>query len=347
MGRFATRARRPRRWVAVGLALTAIMGSACSGGGGSKPSPSTSSAASSSSTVTSPPPQPAAPAVNPLTGLRPSSNAVVAVKIEDTADARPQIGLNQADIVYIEQVEGGLTRLVAVFDTHLPATVGPVRSTRNDDPEILAQYGPIIYVASGGSRVEYQPLDRSKLRAVINDRGGPGFKRAPNRPIPHNLFADLAYIAAKVHGPRATSIGLAWSARITNPSSAGTLVSTRVGATPVQFRWSAATHRYVRYFDGRPDRLANGQPVSTPNVIVQFVAGHAFPADIDSAGNPAWYQHTVGTGQVIVFRDGRRIAGRWSRPHASDGTRLVDAHGKPITLALGGAWFVLVNNSTR
>lgn len=289
---------------------------------------------------------PPAATVNPLTGLKPSSNKVVAVKVDDTAGARPQVGLNQADIVYIVQVEGGLTRLVAVFNSQLPTRVGPVRSTRNDDPQILQQYGPIIYVASGGDHVEYRPLDRSNLRAVINDRGGPGFTRDPNRPVPLNLFSNLATVAKKVHGPTATSIGLHWSTKITNPSSTGTIVNTRVGGTPVVFRWSRATHRYVRYFSGHVDRLANRQPVSTPNVIVQFVRGHVFREDIDPAGNPAWFQHTVGSGRVVVFRAGQRVEGTWKRPRGTDGTQLVDQHGKPITLTPGGAWFVLVNRGT-
>ncbi len=254
--------------------------------------------------------------------------------------------MNQADIVYVEQVEGGLTRLLAVFDTHLPSSVGPVRSTRNDDPEIVAQYGPVVYVASGGSRTEYRPMDRSNLHTVINDRGGPGFRRDANRPIPHNLFSDLSYVARTVKGPKASSIGLTWSSRITNPATAGVTVSTTVGATPVAFEWSAAAHHYIRYYQGHPDRLSNGQPVGTANVIVQFVAGNSFPADIDPAGNPAWYQHTVGGGRVVVFRNGRRIEGRWGRPHFGSGTRLVDLNGRPIALAPGGAWFVLVNNGT-
>jgi hypothetical protein len=307
------------------------------------PPPPTSSSPAPKPT---PKPKPKPPAVNPLNGLRPSRNEVIAVKIEDTAEARPQVGLNLADIVYIEQVEGGLTRLVAVFDSTLPTRVGPVRSTRNDDPEIMAQYGPVIYVASGGSPEEYKPLRRSNLHAVINDHGGPGFSRDPNRPIPHNLFADLAYIAKKVRGPQARSIGLQWSWKITNPSGPGQLVSTTVGGTPVVFRWDGREHRYIRYFYGRPDVLSSGRPVSTRNVIVQFVHGHVFPADIDPAGNPAWYQSTVGSGRVVVFRDGRRIAGHWRRASPTDGTSLVDGRGKPITLAPGGAWFVLVNDGT-
>lgn len=333
--------------------VIALVAALLSGGGSrpvarvrSAPPPVPSTPATSSSPKHKPKPKPKPPAINPLTGLKPSRHKVIAVKIDDTAGARPQVGLDRADIVYIEQVEGGLTRLVAIFNSHLPDRVGPVRSTRNDDPQIVAQYGPIIYVCSGGDHIEYRPLNRSKLHAVVNDRGGPGFSRSGNRPIPLNLFANLNRISKKVKGPRAKSIGLHWSSKVTNPSRRGTVVRTHVGGTPVVFHYNRHTNKYVRYFDGHVDRLGDGHPASTRNVVVQFVHGHPFRADIDPAGNPGWYQRTMGSGHVVVFRNGRRIAGRWSRPRAANGTKLVDKHGKPISLARGGAWFVLVNDGT-
>lgn len=346
----ARKTRSVRRITFGALAASAMVLSACGGSSKPKPSqtssPSTSSPSSSVSSSTTPPKKPAPAAINPFTGGKPSPNPVVAVKVEDTQEARPQVGLNLADIVYIEQVEGGLTRLIAIFDTHLPSTVGPVRSTRNDDPEIMQQYGGVIYVASGGSKREYIPLDASNLRQVIDDRGGPGFSRNDNRFAPHNLFADLALIAKVKKGPKAKSIGLVWSTKIVNPTAPGTVVNTEVGGTPVVFRWNSSEHRYDRYVGGSPDRLANGHDISTPNVIVQFVKGNVYALDIDPAGNPAWYQHTVGSGKVVVFRNGKRIVGTWNRKYAFQPTHLVDAHGAPIALAPGGAWFVLVNTGT-
>jgi hypothetical protein len=133
----------------------------------------------------------------------------VAAKIDDTA-AGPQAGVDLADVVYVEQAEGGLARLLAVFDTTLPR-VEPVRSTRPSDPELALQYGPIDYVASGGAPSELLAMDRSPLRSDINDRGGPGFVRDPDRLAPYNLVADLAAVAARLHGPKAKDIGLVWS----------------------------------------------------------------------------------------------------------------------------------------
>lgn len=290
---------------------------------------------------------PSGPPINPLTGGAPSPNSVVAVKIDDTASGLPQVGVNAADIVYVEQVEGGLTRLLAVFDTTLPRKVEPVRSTRVGDPDLALQFGHIVYVASGGSLGELKPLDASHLRTAIGDRGAAGFARDPHRPMPFNLTADLAAIGARLKGPKAKDIGLTWSPRLTNVGAhvAGSL-RTKVGATPVGFDWDAKSHRYVRVIDGHWQRAVGGALVATPNVIVQYCQITTFLGDIDQSGSPAKVTHTVGQGKVVVFRSGRRIDGTWKRASVDDGTHLTDANGRPIPLTPGGAWFLLVADGT-
>lgn len=332
-----------RALTAASMSVCVVALAACGTSHDAKPS-----APASASTATSLPPvvNPPLPAINPLTGGRPSHNPVVAVKIDDTGSGRPQVGIDAADIVYIEQVEGGLTRLLAVYDTKLP-TVEAVRSTRLGDPDLAMQFGPIVYVASGGAKSGLTALDASALRASINDRGGPGFSRDPNRPVPYNLTADLAAIAAKLKGPQAKSIGLTWSPHVTNAGSRpATALQTRVGGTPVAFTWNATLHRYVRMIGGEAQQAADGKTIATPNVVVQFCAVTTNRADIDQAGSPAKVTHTIGTGKVAVFRDGRRIDGTWTRPALQTGTHLKDTQGRPITLAPGGAWFVLVATGT-
>jgi hypothetical protein len=327
------------------VAAMAVSLSAC-GGSGKKKTPSPTSTASvttpapSSSSAT--PPAPAVKAINPFTGLAANAHKVVAVKIDDTGNGRPQVNVDKADIVYIEEVEGGLTRLLAVYNTVLP-TVEAVRSTRAADPEILAQYGPIAYVASGGSHNPLAVLDRSNLRTSINDRGGPGIQRDCSRPAPYNLRANLATIAAKLKGATAKNIGLTFSPTIPNrPFGTGTSLRTQVGGTPVQFNWNSRTHRYVRLIGGVVQHTAAGTTIATPNVIVQFCKVTVYNKDRDVLGNPNMYTHTVGTGKVMVYRDGKRISGTWSRPDAKAGTTLKDRNGKAIPLAPGGAWVVLV-----
>ena len=110
-------------------------------------------------------------AVNPFTGIGPVPKPpTIAVKIDDTPPGRPQVGIDQADIVYIEAVEGGLTRLAAIFGTHKPKAVGYVRSTRPSDPDLLLQYGKITEAASGGGHDSLPLLHRSGITGWINDR---------------------------------------------------------------------------------------------------------------------------------------------------------------------------------
>ena len=319
--------------VAASLALTAACTSSSKSANSSSPAPASSAAA--------PPPK------SPLTGLAASNNPVIAVKIEDTALGRPQVGVDKADIVYIEQVEGGLTRLIAFFNSKLPHAVEPVRSVRPSDPELAEQFGNIILVASGGSRAGIAPLLRSPLKKVINDRGGPGFNRDPNRQAPENLRADLTTIAKAVHGPKAKSIGLTWSTKLTGPSKPGTVIRTKIGNTDVGFQWQAKLHRYARIIDGAVQKTASGTVINTPNVVVQFCQITEYSADRDVLGNPAQFTKTVGQGKAVVFRNGRRIDGTWSRPSAQDGTTLKSTNGRPIALSPGGAWFVLVATNAQ
>jgi hypothetical protein len=141
-------------------------------------------------------------------------------------------------------------------------------------------------------------------------------------------------------GPGPKDIGLVWSRTLPHGTSPGTKVRTKVGNTPVEFDWSPKLHRYVRLIGGVVQHTANGHVISTPNVIVQFCRSTVYRKDIDTAGNPAQWTHTLGSGHVVVFRDGWRIDGTWSREAVKDGTTLRDTHGQPIALAPGGAWFV-------
>jgi len=340
---------RTGRAIAASLAVGLLLTTAACGGDSKKadpstPAPSTPSSSSAPSTTAAPKPKP----VNPLTGGAVSKHGVVAVKIDDTGNGRPQRNIDKADVVYIEQVEGGLTRLLAVYDSSLP-TVEAVRSTRAGDPEVLAQYGPIGYVASGGSRNPLAVLDKSPLKSSIGDRGGPGISRDPNRPVPYNEVANLAVVAKAVKAPRAKNVGFSWS-----PSTAGlkgapaaTRIRTVVGGTPVEFRYKAKTHRYYRYINGTLQKTAAGKAISTPNVIVQFCKVVPYYKDRDVLGNPNAFTYTVGKGSVAVFRDGHRVNGTWSRAKASAPTTFRSTAGKAIALRPGGVWVVLTKKGNH
>lgn len=328
--------------------VAAVATSLAACGGNSKKDKPTSTppttAAPTTSTV-APSPTPEAPAaINPFTGGKPSGHRVVSVKIDDTANGRPQLGIDKADIVYIEQVEGGLTRLLAVFNSSLP-TVEAVRSVRASDTGILAQYGPIAYVASGGAPYPMQVLDRSNLITFVNDRGAVGFQRDSNRPAPYNLTSNLAQVASVAKGSRPKAIGFTWKRYSVSKLAklpAGLSVQTVVGGTGVRFDWDRTVHQYVRVIDGVRQRTADNKAIATPNVIVQFCDVTPDPRDVDVVGNVSMHTHTVGKGRVVVYRNGHKIEGTWTRSKAGNGTHLWGKNGKVIDLEPGGAWVVLV-----
>ncbi|PZS12770.1 MAG: hypothetical protein DLM57_18240 [Pseudonocardiales bacterium] len=345
-----TRSTRVLRISCAALSVTCLLGVAACSGGHHKKAVSSSAVNPTAKKSVAPQPQPKpAPkplAFDPLVGGKQTSGSVVAVKIDDTANGRPQVGIDKADIVYIEQVEGGLTRTIAVFHSRKPVPVGPVRSVRANDPELLTQYGRIAFVASGGGGDSLPALDNSVLRADINDRGGPGFFRDDNRPVPYNLMLDMTKLPP-TFGAGAQSIGFTWSA--SKSGLKGTPIAaqlhTMVGGTPVQFIWSSGLHRFVRVIDGAVQRAADGATIATPNVIVQFCKGHVNPHDVDQAGNPGFFTESIGSGRVAVYRDGHRVDGSWSRKSAASGTALKDKYGRAIPLAPGGAWVVLVDTA--
>ncbi|HEU5007138.1 MAG TPA: DUF3048 C-terminal domain-containing protein [Jatrophihabitantaceae bacterium] len=346
---------------AIGLACAALATAglaACSGG--SKPSSTPTTAVPTTSmstpvTSSSAPAQPAA--VNPFTGEGPvPKSPTVIVKIDDTAAGRPQVGIDKADIVYVEAVEGGLTRLAAVFGSAKPTTVGYVRSTRPSDPDLFLQFGKITEAYSGGAHDSLPRVRRSGITSWSNDAGAAYYSRQ-SHPGDHgyiNLVLNVRKVAEHVKTPRPKSIG--WTF---NPSLAGLSttpapkISTTVSGsyapgagTPVTFRWSARLKKYVRYINGTPQKAADGKPIAATNVIVQYCKVVSHPQDTDIAGNPSQFTYSVGSGKVLVFRQGRRIDGTWSRPKQSAGTTLRTSAGKPLPLNPGNTWVVLATRGT-
>ena len=292
--------------------------------------------------------KPAAPPINPLTGGKPVAGPVIAVKIDDTGPGRPQIAIDKADVVYIELAEGGLDRLIAVYDTNLP-TVGYVRSIRLTDPDLLLQYGKITLAASGGSGRTRRHLKASGLPSYLMDGKHPYFQRRSHADDHGyiNVLLDLAKVAKVIKRVRARNVGFVW--KLSPPGLSArpraTSIQTRVGSQGVSFAYDARTRRYVRKIGGVIQHAADGKPVSTPNVIVQECKITATTA-LDPVGAHQQFTRTIGSGVVHVYRSGRVYAGTWSRRSANAPTVFRDAKGVQIPLAPGGVWVALVKTRT-
>jgi hypothetical protein len=289
---------------------------------------------------------------NPYTGIGPvPSRPVVSVKIDDTAPGRPQINIDKADIVYIEAVEGVLTRLAAIFGTNKP-TVGYVRSTRPSDPDLLLQFGKLTAVYSGGSHDSIPRIHRSGIRSWSND-GGAGFFARVNNPDGLgyiNLVIHLGKVAKNTKTTPPRPMGWTFDPSLKGlPTKKATDIRTEVTGsyshgTPVEFRYDPKLHKYVRYIDGVRQVESDGKPVAATNVIVQSCIVKNHPQDVDVLGNPSQFTVTTGHGNVAVFRQGKRIDGTWSRHSIHHGTVLHTKGGKRLPLHPGNTWVVLVRN---
>jgi hypothetical protein len=136
---------------------------------------------------------------NVLSGREGMNGPVLAVKVDDTNAAHPQIGLEDADVIYIEQVEGGLTRLAAIFSSVIPERVGPVRSARISDIDILSQYGRVVFAYSGAQKKLLPVIDAANLQNLGAQAQPPSiYTTDPNRVPPFAMVLRADLLMAKV-----------------------------------------------------------------------------------------------------------------------------------------------------
>ncbi|MBP2708081.1 DUF3048 domain-containing protein [Microbispora sp. RL4-1S] len=320
------------------LALgAALAGAACSsdGDGGAPRAQGEASPAEVSPSPTPPPDYPFTG--RPSAGRRP----VLAVKIENTSAGKPQMGLRSADIVYVEQVEGGLTRIMAIFSSKLPAQVGPVRSARISDLHILPQFGKPA-LAYSGVQTKMIPFVQKAPLYDVSDSSTPGaYTRVPGRVAPYNLFASPRKLLA--HAPQASKaadIGFEFSDEPPAGGVAKKSVTVRYPAARFTFTWSETQKRWLVTQDGVPDKAAEGGQQGAPTIVVQWVKTDRSEFH-DFHGSYTPLVHSVGKGTGVVLRDGKAYPMRWSRPSEKEGTTYTGADGKPLAFARGQVWVVL------
>ena len=295
---------------------------------------------------------PARQLVSPFTGepVR-SLGPVLAVKIDNIVNARPQTGLAQADIVYVLPVEGGLSRFCAIFSSHLPPVVGPVRSARDDDLQLLRQFGRPAFAYSGAQPQLLPVVERARIVDLYAGRVG-GYYRDDLRVAPYNLYARTSQLLAEAHGAStARDIGF----RFGPAPAGGTVTAARSVSYPAAsftFRWSAGQGRWLVWMDGAPalsgpaiggtaGGAATERQLGAPTVVIQYT--RVGSSRFREWGGPAPYAYSTGAGRAVVLRDGKAWQVHWSRPHGSDGTTFTTASGQRMTFARGPVWVVLAH----
>jgi hypothetical protein len=284
------------------------------------------------------PPSPTCPLTGEAARGGVPARPVLAVKVENLPEARPQAGLQSADIVYEEPVEGGITRFIAVFQCHQVDRVGPVRSARTADPDVLAQFGIPVLAYSGAAPNVERDVQASDLVPIDETAGGVAFARDPNRASPHNLYVgtEAVYRVAKA-GHQAPAPVFRYSAELQGKARRVSTIHLpfHVSYADVYWSWSRRLGAWTRSHGAEPHLDEAGVPISATNVVVQVV-----PAIVPSGGLTPHLDLT-GSGRAYVFRDGRMIVGRWERDALSDITRFVTKDGQEIALAPGRTWVEL------
>ncbi|HVB43850.1 MAG TPA: DUF3048 domain-containing protein [Streptosporangiaceae bacterium] len=258
-------------------------------------------------------------------------------KIDNVADARPPTGLKWADIVYLLPVDAGLSRIFAVFSSHFPPVVGPVRSAREEDIKLLRQFGRPAFAFSGAQPNLLPHVEHARIIDLYAGRVG-GYFRSSARFAPHNLYADTRVLLREAkHASLARDIGFRFG-----PAPAGgkraTSYNVTYPAASFSFRWSPARHRWLAGMDGTAAYDTDGGRLGGATIVIQYV--RVTTSVFRELGVRPPYVNAVGHGTAVVLRDGREYRVHWSRPRADGGTTFTLPDGARMPFAKGQVWVV-------
>ncbi|HEU5001320.1 MAG TPA: DUF3048 domain-containing protein [Actinomycetota bacterium] len=334
-------------------------------------SPTPSPAESSEAAPTAPSP------TCPLTGQPAPSGVpnrpVYAVKVpNDTAQARGfQTGLNSADIVYEEPVEGGITRFIALYQCRDAARIEPIRSARFVDLDVLQQYGKVLFGHAGGIAQVISDVSAAAASGRLIDANYSGtpyqgdYHRDTSRAEPDNLYTSTAeiyktagttgsapapvftFFSATSTVTATASAAAGVSATVEPGSGAGSVVTVPFSAPAYNptWTWNAGQGVYLRSYGSSPHKLTDGSQIQAANIVIQLVSVTPSQYAEDITGTKENLVGTVGTGKAVVCRLGACVTGTWSRPALSSVTQYLDPSGAQIPLQPGSTWVELEPNT--
>lgn len=347
-----------RRWSTAvrgtAAALAALLGLAgCGLGSPEEPVPTpTTTVEAPVQSDRSGPPKPDEPVVWPLTGVetkKVGQRPAVSVKVENAREARPQRGLVEADIVWEEVVEGGITRFVATYHSDIPAVVEPVRSVRPMDPAIVAPLDGIL-AFSGGQGPFIAAVERAGTQTIIMDDGDGGFSRDPGRAAPHNVIGRISSFIEQSDGKRtipppaqfeyAREVGEGSAPREGTPTRVVAVQLSHVQRTV--WTWDRAHKRYLRSEGSAASIAADGRRHAARNVLV-LSTEVVNTKWVDPAGAPVPEHRLAGrSGNGTLASMGHSVTVRWSKESLSSPIVIKTRDGKEAELDPGNTWIELV-----
>ena len=283
---------------------------------------------------------------SPLSGLPGGEGKpVVMVKYGNSRPDRPHYNLNQADLFYVEEVEWGLTRIAAMFNSKFPSVVGPTRSARISDLELLEQFATPGLAYSGANDVLLKAIRKSQSISLSPSDRSTFYYRNLSKAAPHNQLLRLSTMMAKETKVGAVKdVGLTFNA---TPATGGTKT------TSFQASWSSSRvsgtwtgKNWIVSFDGSLHRDAVNKGFLTPKTVVMQYVERKETKFGDKFGGKTPLLKSVGAGRAIVLRNGQSFDGTWSRPTNTSGTTFLFA-GAQIPFDVGQVMIVLVDGGAK
>ena len=286
-------------------------------------------------------------ATSVLSGREGVDGQVLAVKIDDTNAAHPQIGLEDAEVVYIEQVEGGLTRLAAIFSTVIPQRVGPVRSARISDIDILRQYGRVAFAYSGAQRKLLSVIKGANLEDLGAQHESPTiYTTDPQRISPYAMVIRADLLLRKIKEKNlvvdsAKNVGFVFG-ELQEGGKALNKVVMRWPAATYSAEWSDKDSRWHLSHNGKLNLADSGVVLGPTTLVIQIV--RIVPSEYsDKLGGITPLSETVGTGKAYVLRNGEVFTTIWNRATPDSGTTFTFSDGSVMNFAPGQIWVALTD----
>jgi len=289
-------------------------------------------------------------AKNFFTGLAGENKQILVVKIDDTNAAHPQIGVEDADLVYVEQVEGGLTRLAAIYTSKLPPLIGPIRSARISDIELLAQFGRVGFAYSGAQSKMRPVIAEANLENLSAERNPPSiYGKDPNRigPVDMILKPDLLLERAnanpKIRIETATASIFAFGDAPKGETNTA-IAKIKWPSAKYELRWDSANEKWLIYFNEKPNMAANGEHLYADTAIIQIVS--ITPSIYgDKFGEITPFSKTTGSGKAVMLRDGFSYQISWQRNLETDVTTWKSEDGGVANFKPGRTWIFLTDKA--
>ena len=286
-------------------------------------------------------------ATSVLSGREGIDGPVLAVKIDDTNAAHPQIGVEDAEIVYIEQVEAGLTRLAAIYSTVIPQRIGPVRSARISDIDILNQFGRVAFAYSGAQRKLLPVIAAANLEDLGAQRQSPTiYTTDPARRSPFAMVLRADLLMQKIKDNNlpvdvAKNVGFVFGDLPEGGKPVQQVVMNWPSAT-YSAQWSENESRWHLSHNGKLNLADSGIVLGPTTLVIQIVK--ISPSEYgDKFGGITPLSETVGSGKAYVLRNGEVFSATWNRPFPDSGTTFSLADGSTMNFAAGQIWVALTD----